>query len=282
MCNRAYARPATAILLLAATTAWSARALSAPASAAAAASPSVAAAPEAGTLEPIPSDAELEQSGAVIGAILVDNQNIFDPQDPREDHKIFRLANRLHIKTRAYVIRQQLLFRPGERFSRRLLEESARILRSDRYFYDAWIEPVRYHDGQVDVRITTRDVWTLNPGVSFGRSGGKNTSGFELEELNILGTGAQVSLSHKTSIDRTSDVVSAGDQHAFGTWTSGPVRATSWSVPACLRAAQSLFSTQTPTSWTTSPGACSAWISRSWRPTSANRCRSPRPLIPPR
>jgi hemolysin activation/secretion protein len=56
--------------------------------------------------------------------------------------------------------------------------------------------------------------------VSFGRSGGKNTSGFELEELNILGTGAQFSVAHKTSIDRTSDLVSAGDQHAFGTWTS--------------------------------------------------------------
>jgi hemolysin activation/secretion protein len=171
-------------------------------------------------IETIPSDAQLESSGAVIGEILIDNQNIFDPQDPREDRKLFRLANRLHIKTRGYVVRDQLLFHAGDPFSRRLLEESARILRSDRYFYDAWIEPVRYHDGQVDVRVTTRDVWTLNPGVSFGRSGGKNTSGFDLEELNILGTGAQVSVAHKTSIDRTSDLVGAGDQHAFGTWTS--------------------------------------------------------------
>jgi len=178
------------------------------------------AAADSSGMEQIPSDAELESSGAVIGAVLVDNQNIFDLQDPRDDHKLFRLANRLHIKTREYVVREQLLFRPGDRFSRRLLEESARILRSDRYFYDAWIEPVRYHDGQVDVRVTTRDVWTLNPGVSFGRSGGKNTSGFELEELNMLGTGAAVTLAHKTSIDRTTDAISAEDQHAFGTWTS--------------------------------------------------------------
>jgi outer membrane protein assembly factor BamA len=109
-------------------------------------------------IETIPSDAQLESSGAVIGEILIDNQNIFDPQDPREDRKLFRLANRLHIKTRGYVVRDQLLFHAGDPFSRRLLEESARILRSDRYFYDAWIEPVRYHDGQVDVRVTTRDV----------------------------------------------------------------------------------------------------------------------------
>jgi hypothetical protein len=202
-------RLATAILMLSA------------AAAAALASPAAGGDPASQTgAEQIPSDAELERSGAMIGMVLVDNQNIFNLQDPREDHKLFRLANRLHIKTREHVIREQLLFRSGDRFSRRLLEESARILRSDRYFYDAWIEPVRYHDGQVDVRVTTRDVWTLNPGVSFGRSGGRNTSGFELEELNILGTGAQFSVAHKTSIDRTSDLISAGDQHAFGTWTS--------------------------------------------------------------
>src|SRR5690242_3695264 len=68
-------------------------------------------------LETIPSDAQLESSGAVIGEILIDNQNIFDPQDPREDRKLFRLANRLHIKTRGYVVRDQLLFHAGDPFS---------------------------------------------------------------------------------------------------------------------------------------------------------------------
>jgi outer membrane protein assembly factor BamA len=170
--------------------------------------------------EPIPSDPELEQSGAVIGEVLIDNQNIFNLNDPREDTKLFRLANHLHPRTREYVIRAQLLFRPGDRYSRHTLEESARILRRERYFYDAWIEPVRFHDGKVDVRVTTRDVWTLNPGVSFGRSGGKNSSGFELEELNIFGSGAQVAVSHKTSVDRTTDMYSVGDPHAFGSWVS--------------------------------------------------------------
>ena len=170
--------------------------------------------------EQIPTDSELEQSGAVIGEVLIDNQNIFNLNDPREDTKIFRLANHLHPRTREYVIRDQLLFHSGDLYSRHTLEESARILRRERYFYDAWIEPVRYHDGKVDVRVTTRDVWTLNPGVSFGRSGGKNSSGFELEELNILGSGAQVAVSHKSSVDRTTDMYSVGDPHVFGTWVS--------------------------------------------------------------
>ncbi len=170
--------------------------------------------------EPIPPDAELEAAGAVIGEILIDNQNIFNLADQRENTPLFRLADRIHIRTRASVVRRQLLFRSGERFSRHVLDESERILRGDRYFYDARIEPVRYRNGVVDVRVTTRDVWTLNPGISFGRSGGQNTSGFELEELNVLGSGAEVSVGHKSGIDRTENNLSVADRHSFGTWTS--------------------------------------------------------------
>src|SRR2546430_1535977 len=96
----------------------------------------------------IPSDAELEAAGAVVGEVLIDNQNIFNLEDPKDDVKLFRLANHLHSRTRKAIIRDQLLFGSGERYSRRLIDESERILRADSYFYDAWIRPVRYHDGR--------------------------------------------------------------------------------------------------------------------------------------
>ncbi len=67
-----------------------------------------------------------------------------------------------------------------------LLEESERILRGTRYLQDASIRPVAWHDGVVDVEVDTHDVWTLNPDVSFGRKGGKNSTGFGIEELNLL------------------------------------------------------------------------------------------------
>ena len=167
----------------------------------------------------IPPDAELESSGAVIGEILIDNQNIFNPAYAGEDVPVFRLANRLHIKTKAGVVQHQLLFQSGDRYSRRVLDETERILRAERYFYDAWIKPVRYHDGKVDLRVTTRDVWTLNPGFDFGRSGGKNTTGVDLEELNLLGTGAAIALTHKAGIDRDETRLGISDEHAFGSWT---------------------------------------------------------------
>lgn len=166
----------------------------------------------------IPSDAALEADGAVIGTVVIDNQNIFDLNDPKDDTAVFRLADRLHIKTRARVVRAQLLFKPGDRYSRRLLDESERLLRADSYFYDAWIRITSYKDGKVDLRVTTRDVWTLNPGFNFGRSGGKNSVGIKLEEVNLLGTGAALNFSHTSDVDRSSNSVELRDRHAFGSW----------------------------------------------------------------
>jgi hypothetical protein len=167
----------------------------------------------------IPPDSELEASKAVVGEILIDNQNIFNLEDPKDDVWLFRAANHLHPKTRAHVIRKQLLFKPGDRYSRRLVDESERILRANSYFYDAWIRPVRYHDGKVDLRVTTRDVWTLNPGFNYSRSGGTNSVGIQLEELNFIGTGADVRLLHQTTVDRTETLVSVSHNHAFDGFT---------------------------------------------------------------
>ena len=113
-------------------------------------------------------------------------------------------------------MRAQLLFKSGERYSRRLLEESERMLRADSYFYDAWIRPVTYHDGKVDVKVTTRDVWTLNPGFNYGRSGGTNSTGVKLEDTNFLGSGASVKLSHQSTVDRSGNSVFRRTQH--GLW----------------------------------------------------------------
>jgi hypothetical protein len=165
----------------------------------------------------IPSAAELEKSGAIIGRIEVDNQDVFDPRDPREDKALFRLTNRLHIETRPELILRQLLFKPGDAYSTRLIEESERILRDERFLYDADIVPTRYADGRVDLRVTTRDVWSLNPGLSFGRRGGKSTFGIEIEELNLLGRGVAIALSHKSGVDRDVRRLDFIDRHLLGT-----------------------------------------------------------------
>src|SRR5262245_30066007 len=80
-----------------------------------------AAALQAAETPPVPSDEQLEAAGAVIGEVAISSGDVFDPEDPQEDRRLFRLANRLHRTTRESVIAGQLLFRPGDRYSRRVL-----------------------------------------------------------------------------------------------------------------------------------------------------------------
>jgi len=164
----------------------------------------------------LPSDAELERAGAIIGNIIIDNRNIFDLNDPQDDTRLFRLADRLHARTRTQIIRWELLFASGDRYSRRVLEESERLLRRASYFYDAAIRPIAYHDGLVDIVVKTRDVWTLDPGFSYGRSGGTNSIGFQLQELNAFGYGTAVTVGRSSNVDRTQTQFGVQDNNVHG------------------------------------------------------------------
>ena len=168
----------------------------------------------------LPSAAELEAAGATIGRIIIEKQNVFDTSKPGENKSIFRLANRWHIVTRDAVIEQQLLFRSGDRFSQRVLEESERLLRRNNYLYDTTITPLRYEHGVVDIRVWTRDVWTLMPGVSVSRSGGENRNRVELSEQNLLGLGVKLRVSYTEDVDRDSTSFEYFDKNLGDSWTS--------------------------------------------------------------
>jgi len=160
----------------------------------------------------------LDRSGAIIGSITIANGSIFDLDNPAENKALYRLANRLHITTQPDVIAQQLLFAPGDKFSPEVIEESARILRSNRYIQDASIDPVQREDGVVDIEVKTTDVWTLAPKLQFSRSGGTNSSGFGIRETNLLGRGIEVEAMVKSNVDRDSVIVKFGDQNVRDSW----------------------------------------------------------------
>lgn len=151
----------------------------------------------------LPDAGQLQQAGATIGEIVLDKHNIFNLEDPREDKWLYRWANRLHVVTRDRVIKTQLLVRSGEPFDQRLLEESERILRANRFIIDARIEPVAFDDGTVDLKVTTRDVWSLTPDFNFSRSGGANRTSLGVEETNLLGRGQLLRLKWIDNVDRT-------------------------------------------------------------------------------
>jgi len=168
----------------------------------------------------LPTFAELEAAGATIGEIRISAKDIFDTTDPKEDKLLFRWANKLHIQTRPGVIERALLFKRGDPLSVRLIDETERLLRTNRYLYDVQFRPIAYHDGVVDIEVLTRDTWSLDPGFSAGRSGGTNSGGIHLREYNLLGTGVSIGLGHSKNVDRSSNEFQLSNDRAFGSWTS--------------------------------------------------------------
>ncbi|MCP4203680.1 MAG: hypothetical protein GY769_17320 [bacterium] len=184
---------------------------------------------EAGTAESASSDhvvppkGFLEASNVRIGAISVEVGNVFDESDPTENRKLFRMVNRYRRKTAENVIRKELLFKSGDPYSHRLLEESERLLRSKGYLYEAEIRPTAYRrkseeiGGEVDVVVRTRDVWTLTGGASYSRSGGENSTRFHIEDTNFLGTGKELGVSRESDVERTRNEFQFRDFNLFGT-----------------------------------------------------------------
>jgi hypothetical protein len=168
---------------------------------------------------------ELERRAATIGQVDVEVENIFDPSKPGESAAPYRWANQLHLRTQDDAIRSQLLFHPSDPLSVREVAETERLLRGRRYIFDAWIEPTCYHpaSNEVDLNVRVRDVWSLNPGLSFSRAGGANRAGIGIEDQDFLGRGESVSLSWGRNVDRDTLLLTYSDPQILGSWWQGRV-----------------------------------------------------------
>ena len=171
-----------------------------------------------------PDNQVLISDGAVIGKIVLDKSDVFDLSNPEENNGLYRLANRWHIITKDKVIQQQLLFKSGDAYSQRLIDESERILRKNTYFFDAAIKPLRVKDGVVDVSVATRDVWSLGPDFSYSRSGGENRSGIGIEESNLLGRGQTLTVKYQDNVDRSSTSITFFDRNFANSWVTTSFR----------------------------------------------------------
>lgn len=167
---------------------------------------------------------EAAAAGKKIGTVHIVTENIFDPSRPGERRGVFRLVNRLHRTTRPEVIQRQLLFQPGDPYSPETLRESERLLRGNRYLYEATIRTVAEDERKVDLEVLTRDVWTLQLGLDFRRAGGTNSTAFDVEDQNFFGTGKDIEVARLENVDRTSKLVryrdpSLGNTHGIVDFT---------------------------------------------------------------
>lgn len=162
-------------------------------------------------------------ANARIGNINLEQLNVFNTALEEEDNFLFRFANRVHMTTEPDVINNLLLFRSGEEYEPKKLSESERLLRRQGYLYDAKIDAEINCNGEVDVNVVTRDLWTLLPEISFSRSGGENKSSIGFRESNLLGWGKRLSFSRTTDADRSGYLFVYDDPNILSTRYRGRI-----------------------------------------------------------
>src|SRR5581483_7058814 len=151
---------------------------------------------------PLAAAALLAAAGArlraqTIDTIIVVNRNVFDPGFPA------RLANRLHVRTRAGVIRRALLVNPGDRYDSARVAESERALRNLFVFRRVRLDTTRL-DGRLALRVATSDGWSTKPQLGYSSAGGDASWLLGVVEENFLGTATAVSAVYNKTPDRTS------------------------------------------------------------------------------
>jgi len=172
---------------------------------------------DAVTANPAAEAIEIERAGATIRGINIIVDNVFDPSKPEENKKLYRWANKVHIRTHPNVIEAALLFKTGDRYQARVLDESARVLRARGFLADARVT-YRAYDPQtntVEVDVYVRDSWSLAPDLKLSRSGGETEWGVGLSDGNLFGTGKQLTVSYESAIDRDQTLLSYGDANVF-------------------------------------------------------------------
>jgi hypothetical protein len=128
--------------------------------------------------------------GLRIEKIVIERHPVFDPVTENGDRFPYSWANGLHILTNECLIRKELLFSEGERFSLEVAEESARNLRSYDFMGDVYVVPRLNDDSTgVEVRVITQDQWSTELAIISSGGGGEYTLGVQLAEGNLLGWG---------------------------------------------------------------------------------------------
>src|SRR6059036_21024 len=151
---------------------------------------------------------------ATIDTIVVVNHNIFDLSDDAPGF-LARLANGLHVTTRAGVIRRTLLVNPGDRYDSARVAESERALRGLYVFSRVRLDSTSVA-GRLALRIETSDGWSTKPQFGYSSAGGDVTWLAGLVEENLLGTAAALAAVYNKTPDRSVVDLRYGSPHFFG------------------------------------------------------------------
>lgn len=128
-----------------------------------------------------------------IGKIVVDRHTVFDADDSTTHPAIASMANAIHISTKEYVIRRELLYQEGDVFNRSLAKETERNLRALGFLGDVDTQVDTMADSTLAVTVHTHDKWTLSVSPSYQTAGGVTSVSLTMKDDNLLGRGQSLS-----------------------------------------------------------------------------------------
>jgi len=133
-----------------------------------------------------------------VGEIQVETTDIFSRAEIGQSSAPLRflrsVMNGVHVDTRAFVLRRELLFRTGERYDPALLAETARNLRRLGYLNRVSVTPIdTLSNGAVTIKVSAREAWTLKTQFALSvASGGSSRWNALLSDNNFLGFGTMI------------------------------------------------------------------------------------------
>ncbi|HKQ59060.1 MAG TPA: hypothetical protein VJY35_14450 [Candidatus Eisenbacteria bacterium] len=194
-------------------------------------------------------DSQASDSAAVSGApvegmpiarIATATLGIFDPPPPGRLAPLYRLADRLHVRTRHATLRSQILIVPGEPWSEARARETERSLRALDIFNSAEVEGSRSGDSTL-VTVETHDAWTTSPQFNLERGGARTYGSFQFSERNLFGRAKYIALAYREDPTGISRSIELADPSVLGSrvrasgvtsgGTSGTVNAASIELP---------------------------------------------------
>jgi hypothetical protein len=109
--------------------------------------------------------------------------------------KVGKLVNQLHSDTRHFIIRNNLLFKVGDRVDPYRLADNERLLRQFKTIRDAriYIKPAEGTTNEVDLVVVTQDVASVGATGSYSSF---NRFALSVYDINILGYAKQLTVSY--------------------------------------------------------------------------------------
>ena len=150
---------------------------------------------------PQPDGESRPESTAIIDTVVILREDVFGSEDA-DRNVFFKLLNDIHLTTRGYVVRRELLLEPGVPFDSVLAEESERNLRRLGLFRSVRVDTGRVN-GRLAAIVRTRDAWSIKPRIQANiASDGTLTGSIGVTEENVAGTGNLLRVWYVRQTDR--------------------------------------------------------------------------------